>query len=167
SKERENQITIRKTDKQTSNQIFSIKKKIALLEWDYGIRIQLLNKAYFDKSQLLAYLSDEKKKELSQKAKLIRGPTYVPSREEGSSLSQLKAAVGMNPLFNFSGDFSNPIASFYRLIPPAWVNQKLLDVFFQEVYPLVPIIDEMDFRKSIDKLLGPIVEGQYINSVPN
>ncbi|EMG49076.1 hypothetical protein G210_0237, partial [Candida maltosa Xu316] len=212
SKERENQITIRKSDRETANQILSIKKKIALLEgklespnadainfnksfengqpllmkakifpflllmkrdpglvlvWEYGIRIQLLNKSYFDKSQLLAYLSDEKKKSLSEKAKLIRGPSYIPSPEEGYSLSQLKSAVGMNPLFNFSGNFAEPIASFYSLIPPAWVNQRLLAVFFQQVYPLVPIIDEMDFRKSIDKLLGPVVEGQYINSVPN
>ncbi|RCK64467.1 multidrug resistance regulator 2 [Candida viswanathii] len=126
-----------------------------------------ITREYFEKSQVLASLSAEQKQQLISKAKFIRGQGYIPGLDEGYSIEQLKKLVGKNPSYVFAGSFADPLASYFSLIPPAWVNQKLLDGFFRYIYPLMPIVDETDFRNSLDKILGPVIDGQYINSFPN
>ncbi len=203
---------MKKSDKQTANQILAIKQRISKLEgklelpkvdainfsrsfdtgeplligyrvfpyillmardpgavllWRVAFNDLGLKKENFETSQLLLSLSSEQRQQLTQKAKYIRGEGYIPGLEEGCTIEQLKQVVCKNPLFVFSGDFSDPLASFFSLIPPAWVNAKLLDAFFKYIYPVIPIVDEQEFRSSLDIILGPVIEGQYINSFPN
>ena len=42
-----------------------------------------------------------------------------------------------------------------------------MDTFFQHIYPVIPIIDETDFNTSINRVLGPQIDGHYINSFPS
>ena len=41
-----------------------------------------------------------------------------------------------------------------------------MDTFFH-IYPVIPIIDETDFNTSINRVLGPQIDGHYINSFPS
>lgn len=122
---------------------------------------------YFEYSQLLANLPLAKKRLLTAKAKTLLGDAYIPNLQEGYTVNQLKQIIGQNPNFRFSGNFADPLTSFFSLIPPAWANKVLVDTFFHHIYPLIPIIDEAEFTASINRVLGPQIDGHYINSFPS
>ena len=122
---------------------------------------------YFEYSQLLADLLLTKRHHLTARAKALLGEAYIPSPQEGHTIDQLKHVLSLNPNFRFAGNFADPLTSFFSLIPPAWANKQLVDTFFQHIYPVIPIIDETDFNTSINRVLGPQIDGHYINSFPS
>ncbi|KHC77807.1 hypothetical protein MGS_03243 [Candida albicans P78042] len=122
---------------------------------------------YFEYSQLLADLPVAKRHHLTARAKALLGEAYIPNPQEGHTIDQLKHVLSLNPNFRFAGNFADPLTSFFSLIPPAWANKQLVDTFFQHIYPVIPIIDETDFNTSINRVLGPQIDGHYINSFPS
>ncbi|CAK9439019.1 uncharacterized protein LODBEIA_P32430 [Lodderomyces beijingensis] len=146
----------------------------AKLIWQYMVTKANKKRNIFDFSQLLIDLPEEKMNELRTKARIVFGEAYVPGTDEPTvpqDLSRLKAIIGMNDrglTFVPPGiDFNDPISSYFNLIPPAWVNKKLLNIFFKQLYPFVPIIDELEFRSTLNRIMGPELNDNYMNTFPN
>ncbi|KAG7661229.1 uncharacterized protein J8A68_005225 [[Candida] subhashii] len=141
--------------------------------WLQMIRVLKERMNFLETSITIDDLSDEKKADLSMKAKLIYDEGYIPSDEECQLIpfNQLKEIInksGLSKGITFVPDANifDPMTSYFQLIPPSWVNDKLLDIFFHDIYPHLPIIDENDFRSDLDRIIPTDFQGNYLHSVP-
>ncbi|KAI5965149.1 uncharacterized protein KGF55_001369 [Candida pseudojiufengensis] len=143
----------------------------AKLLWNYMISSAKAHKNIFDTSVLLNDVKQEKLENLKNQSKIIFGQSHIPEIEENIDINEVKIIIGLNEKsLNFASpgiNFNDPISSYFNLIPPAWVNKKLLNIFFKDIYPLMPIIDEIEFRSSLNRILGPEISDDYMNTFPN
>ncbi|KAI5961293.1 hypothetical protein CANMA_003813 [Candida margitis] len=123
-------------------------------------------------SILLCELNDIRTREIKEKARMMLGDYYIPFQgEETTNIEELKRKIALNhyglQFIPPEVDLRDPIACYFSLIPPAWVSKKLLDIYFQALYPFMPIIDEQEFRSALSRILGPQINDNYINTFPN
>lgn len=74
----------------------------------------------------------------------------------GEVVKDTGKTLGLNVESNYSDDLSL-IAKIEMSLPNRKVIWKLVDIFFVAVYPRVPFVDELDFRKTVARLIGPDV----------
>ncbi|KAI5952488.1 hypothetical protein KGF54_003355 [Candida jiufengensis] len=143
----------------------------AKLLWNHIASSIKGNTNVFDISAILNDLKPEKIEELKTQSRIIFGASHIPEIEEDIDINEIKTIIGINEKsLHFASpgiDFNDPISSYFNLIPPAWVNKKLLNIFFKDIYPLMPIIDESEFRSSLNRILGPEISDDYMNTFPN
>ncbi|KAI5963409.1 hypothetical protein KGF57_001287 [Candida theae] len=126
----------------------------------------------FTSSLMLSELDPSRSNMLKEKARISLGDFYIPCPGDSTlNTEELKRKIALNhfglTFVTPQVDLRDPIAGYFSLIPPAWVCKKLLDIFFKELYVLIPIIDEQDFRAALSRILGPQLEENYINTFPN
>ncbi|RLV95029.1 multidrug resistance regulator 2 [Spathaspora sp. JA1] len=129
---------------------------------------------YFNMGQSFLELTDEKRADLAVKSKLVYGEGYIPTLEEAQSMpilqtKQILNYTGLNKgvVFVPDIDISDPLSSYFKLIPPPAINDEFLDIFFKQIYPFMPILDEIEFKSDLHRLLGEEVGGQYLLKAPN
>ncbi|KAG7661228.1 uncharacterized protein J8A68_005224 [[Candida] subhashii] len=128
---------------------------------------------FLDSSVSVTSLSPEKRNELVVKAKIIYGEGYIPGWDENIySVNQLKTIINHHALiksisFAACTNTFDTMDSYFDLIGPPWVNEKLLDIFFDKIYPFMPVIDENDFRNDLQRII-PVNEssGTYLHPAP-
>ncbi|CCE62033.1 hypothetical protein TPHA_0B03630 [Tetrapisispora phaffii CBS 4417] len=81
----------------------------------------------------------------------------INSNKPGSPLPPLIQLPQTNPPFSdISYTMSNPqvMLRVCELLPPKSIISLYMDKFFKHIYAVIPIVDEQDFRKNINRILS-------------
>lgn len=74
-----------------------------------------------------------------------------------SSLHKSTGAQGKTnryPVFAYKLQDDDLIERIKAILPQKKLSWKLLDYFFLKIYPFFPLVDEIDFRKQLEKIIG-------------
>lgn len=74
-----------------------------------------------------------------------------------SSLHKGTGAQGKTnryPVFAYKLQDDDLIERIKAILPQKKLSWKLLDYFFLKIYPFFPLVDEIDFRKQLEKIIG-------------
>lgn len=140
--------------------------------WVYFFKLVQIRPHFYENSANVCALSDSKRAEIIVKAKAKYGAGYIPALGEGRfSRDELKVAItnyGAANGISYAMDTNvlDPMVSYFSLIPPPWVNEKLVDIFFQHVFPHMPVIDENDFRADLERIIPIAEDGTYLFTTP-
>ncbi|KAG7661227.1 uncharacterized protein J8A68_005223 [[Candida] subhashii] len=141
--------------------------------WVYFLKLIKERPQFYETSVTIENLSPQRKNEIKMKTKLKFGQGYIPDTDEGPfSLNEIKESISHYAIsrgisFLTYTQVFDPMVSYFSLIPPPWVNEKLIDLFFQLIFPAMPIIDENDFRMDLERIIPTSEDGSaYLHPTP-